>query len=506
MSITKGVFSSSAFQVAINLVQRLIGIVSTLILARLLTPDDFGIIAILALTIHLTDILSDAGSKQYIIQKQNTEDSDLNTAWTIDIIGKFTLTGIIWLIAPTIATSLNNPLLTDAIRVVSLCIPIRAMHNPALILLAKEFDYKRLFKLGVWQKLLSFSVVMIVVAIQPSYWAIVAGDIVSAMVLLVGSYQIHSYRPGLSLAHLKEQWAFSQWSLLRGITGYARSQADILIVSKLFPPAALGGYHLQRELALTPAFSLVIPAIEPLLSAIAKAKYDAQLLAYRLRLSMVTLLALLVPLSIFIFFSSELIVAVLLGDQWLQYHELLAYFSLMFFAFCFHALISDCFTAINRMRLLFYFDLLSTFAIVAILLAFIDLDIHLFALVRGVAGLFITISLLLLLNTVTQLNILRLLVNLLPACLAAVLSTFITQAATQLLPVHTWALITLVFKTLVFFAAYLVLLLVLIKILRATFTTRESYLEEIAQLSGNIDHLMTTIRQKLRPKTATEDK
>ena len=500
MSITSRVFSSSAFQVAINLAQRLIGILSTLILARMLTPDDFGIIAILALTIHLIDILSDAGSQQYIIQKQDSDITDLNTAWSIDIIGKFALTGIIFLVAPLIALTLNNPLLTDAIRVVSLSIPLRALRNPALILLAKELEYKKLFKLNICQKLLSFCAVMIVVAIQPSYWAIVTGDIVSAIIMLVGSYRIHSYRPQWTLRRLREQWSFSQWALLRGITGFGRSQADILIVSKLFPPAALGGYHLQRELALIPAFSLVIPAVEPLLSAIAKAKQDVELLRYRMRLSMVTLLAILIPLSTFIFLESELIVAVLLGEQWTQQHKLLGYFSLMFFAFCFHALISDCFTAINKVRSLFFFDLLSTLFIATLLLTFMHLDIHAFALLRGFGGLLITISLLLLLNKMTQFNASKLLLNLLPTLVATSLALTAERWLDPLMSTNTWPIIPLTLNTLVFFTVYLFLFLLFSKTLFKLINYKGYSLDETAQLSDNILSLFASALSRSRSR------
>jgi O-antigen/teichoic acid export membrane protein len=501
MSITRRVFSSSAFQIGINLAQRLIGILSTLILARLLTPADFGIIAILALSIHLIDILSDAGSQQYIIQKQDADDTDLNTAWSIDVVGKLLLTAIIWLLAPLIATTLNNPLLSDAIRVVSLSIPIRAFRNPALILLAKELEYQQLFKLGICQKMLSFGAVMLVVAIHPSYWAIVAGDIVAALTLLIGSYRIHPYRPRWSLTRLREQWSFSQWSLLRGITGFGRSQADILIVSKLFPPAALGGYHLQRELALIPAFSLIIPATEPLLSAISKAKHDSELLCYRMRLSMVTLLAILIPLSVFIFRESELIVAVLLGDQWVANHRLLGYFSLMFFAFSFHALVSDCFTAINKLRALFYFDLLSTVVIVSLLLLFSFLTLEQFALLRGLAGLAITLSLLVFLQTLCRFNIFRLASNLGLILLATLAALIASQALSYTLADNLWPIIPLTLYTLVYFLVFAVTFYISTQLVarrHRPVTGQLLAVEESLQLNHDVFELLTKLYKRLR--------
>lgn len=437
--------------------QRLIGIISTMILARLLTPNDFGVIAIIALTVHLADILSDAGSQQYIIQKQDTDDNDINTAWTLDIISKFFLTVIIILLAPFIAETLDNPLLTHAIQIVSLSIPLRALRSPGLIIFAKEFEYGKLFKLSLYQKLISFSAVMLVVFIKPSYWAIVIGDIVSALTLLIGSYKISHYRPSLTLVKFKDQWGFSKWSLLRGITGFLRSQADMLIVSKAFPAGTLGSYHLQRELALIPAISLIIPAMEPLLSAVSKAKHDHNLLIYRMRLSILTLLSFLLPLSCFIYVYSEDITYVLLGEQWVAYHQLLSFFSLMFFAFCLHALVSDFFTALNQMRTLFIFDLLSTLFILGILLLAIDASILNFSLIRGVAGLAITVSLIIMLNKIVSLKLMYLLCSLIPIVFASMgaISASIWFNSLMLIDLH--PLLSLILISALFFSLYILM-------------------------------------------------
>ncbi|MBL4763618.1 MAG: oligosaccharide flippase family protein [Gammaproteobacteria bacterium] len=457
MSLTKKVLAGSYFQILINVFQRLIGIISTIILARLLTPNDFGIIAILAITVHLIDILSDAGSQQYIIQKQSINDDDVNTAWTIDIIGKVFLTLVIWLLAPLIADTLNNPLLTNAIRIVSLSIPLRALKNPGLILLAKNLQYQKLFKLGMYQKFLSFASVMIFVLISPSYWAIIVGDIVSATIYLVGSYYIDSFKPRLTLKKVVEQWRFSQWALLRGITGFLRSQADILIVSKFFPTASLGSYHMTRELALIPALSVIIPATEPLLSAISQSKHDRELLNYRIRLSLVTLIAILLPLSVFIYLYSQEIVTVVLGEQWIEYHQLLGFFSIMFFTFCLHALISDCFTALNKMRKLFYFDLLSTIFIITILMLSTKSTVFEFSLIRGIAGFAITGTLLVILERLTLFGLKKLAQNTLPSFIACILAVLITMQLEKLglQDLHPFVGLTLI--SAIFFSVYTLL-------------------------------------------------
>ena len=452
MSITAKVFASSAFQIALNLIQRSLGIISTLILARVLAPEDFGVIAILMLAMHLVDILSDAGSQQYIIQKQNSDHLDLNTAWSFDVISKTLLTLDLWLCAPYISQVLENPLLTTPIQIISISIPLRALRNPALILLAKELDYSPIFRINLTQKLLSFVSVMLCLVISPSYWAIVIGDLVAALVLLFGSYYINSYRPFFTLKKLKDQWEFSQWSLLRGITGFFRSQFDILVVSKMHNPAALGGYHIQRELALIPVFSLFVPAAEPLLTAIAKAKHDIQLFRYRVRISLLSSLIFLLPTSAFIFMFSKNIVSGLLGPQWIEQHQLLSYFSLMFLTFCFHTVLCDCFVALNKMKLLFKFDLASTVITVITLLLLSDFNLTNFALIRGITGLAVTTGLLLILAQITKLELSKLFLNTIPTITATFLASTV---ASMLSPTGFGPIVDLGSISLLFFMIFL---------------------------------------------------
>jgi lipopolysaccharide exporter len=264
------------------------------------------------------------------------------------------------------------------------------------------------FVLSIWQKAFSFTVVVVFALIQPSYWAIIAGDLVAAVVMTAGSYFIHGYRPALTLQKVGVQWHFSKWLILRGVVGFTRSQIDNLIVSKLFGAGQLGGYHLIRELATFPALSVIIPGSEPLQAAIAERKGHSEQLAYRIRLSLFMMVTLLTPLTIFMAAYSEQIVNVVLGAQWVDFEGLLRPFSLFFFTFCLFALVSDAFVATGQVRALFIFDLVSTTIIVWFLLSLEDITLYTMAWARGWLAVLTTIALLLILQSRTHFNLARL--------------------------------------------------------------------------------------------------
>lgn len=401
-SISRKVVNSAGFLLAAQLVQRSLGLISTLILARLLTPEHFGVVALVAIALQFFDILADAGNQHYIIQKTDLEDADLHTAWTLDVLIKLTVFAGVCLATPALAAYFTTPELKVALPIAALALPLRALRNPMLMRWARELNYRPGFILSLWSKVVSFVVVISWALMQPSYWALIAGSLVSVLVLVIGSYRLTLFRPTFSLSRVRDQWAFSQWVILRGLTGFTRSQIDNLVVSRLFTTGELGGYHLVRELATFPAVSVIIPGSEPLQSAIAESQQRAENLAYRLRLSQFMMIALLTPITAYMMVDAELIVAVLLGDQWSEFGSLLRPFGLYFFTFCLFALVSDAFMALGRVRALFLFDLVSTGLILTILFSLPNPDLMMLAWVRGILAIATTLALMVQLNLSTR--------------------------------------------------------------------------------------------------------
>lgn len=427
MSASMKVVQSSSLLLALQLVQRSLGIISTLVLARLLAPEDFGVIALVTIVLQFFELLVDTGNQQYIVQKTSVSSQDLNTAWSLDILIKSSIAVIVVLCSPLIAAYLDTKELTLALSVAALTLPIRALKTPGLMMLAKDINYRPLFRLTLWQKGLSFIAVMSCALIHASYWAFILGNLVSALVLAIGSYQVDSFRPHWSLNRAREQWSFSRWLLLRGMVGFTRSQIDNLIVSKLFGTGSLGGYNLVREVSLMPALSAIIPMTEPLLASIAQVKHDPESLAYRIRLSLAVLASLLVPVTAFIWSYPELIVGVLLGDKWQAYGPLLQPFSLLFFTFCLFSLVSDSVIALGRVKGLFLFDSLSTAIIIAVLLTFSTGSLSGLAWARGWLALATTLGLLLILNRWTAFGILRFLWLTTPAIAGSSLAIYLVM-------------------------------------------------------------------------------
>lgn len=425
MSTSSRVLKSSFFLLAIQVVQRSLGIISTLILARLLTPENFGIVALVTIALQFFEVLVDTGNQQYIIQKHRVSDEDLNTAWSVDVIIKSAIALLIIASSPAVAAYFETPELTLALSVGALALPIRALKTPGMMLLARQISYRPVFKLTLWQKGLSFITIITIALIHPSHWAIIVGNLVSAVILAIGSYRVHSYRPSWTLLHVRKQWRFSRWLVMRGIVGFTRAQIDNLLVSKFFGTTSLGGYNLVREVALLPALSAIVPMSEPMLAAIAESKHNAAILAYRVRLSLALMITVLIPVTTFILLYPELIILVLLGERWEIYAPLLQPFGLFFFTFCLFELICNAIIAQGKVKALFAFDVTSTAIVIGTLLMAGTADLETMAWVRGWLAVGTTMALLIILNQWTKFGAARLIWLCTPALIASLAAAWL---------------------------------------------------------------------------------
>jgi O-antigen/teichoic acid export membrane protein len=425
-SLTSQVLSSSFLLLIIRLIQRSIGLISTLILARVLTPNDFGIVAISVLIVHFCDALSATGSLQYIVQKTDVDSDDINSAWTIDIIMKSVLWVILVLAIPLISSFYDRPEIENALYVSSFVLLIGAFKSPGLMLLRRALSYKPIFRISILQKLLSFSVVMVFVYFEPSYWALIIGDLVSTLTLTIGSYYIHTAKPKFSLRKVKEQWAFSQWVLLKGGVGFVRAESDTILVSKYFSSEALGAYHLARHLSIMPSTEIIGPAIEPLIASFARVKHEPEKLAYQFTLSLLVIVLLIMPACTFIWSFPEPIIDFFLGEQWDIAYPILSALSIFLFTIVIGQLLSQFCIALGKVKSIFIYDVLSLLIVVSILLTFMTDSLYHFSLLRGGVA-FILVSLFFVyLKSISSLSIIYISKLIIPMAILSLISAALT--------------------------------------------------------------------------------
>lgn len=350
-----------------KLLSKFIGLISTLILARLLTPSDFGVIAAISIVLYFFDVFGNVATEQYIMQKKRLRKSELNTAWSIDIILKSVICIVLISLSGVIANLLNKPEITTGLMVVSLVLPINALKSSSLLQQKRLLRYQGIFALGVTEKLIAFAVVISSALLFKNFWSFILADLVSAALGVLLSYLWFKKLPHLTLVDWRQQLSFSGWMLGKNMVGYLRSQADTFFVSRLFTANSLGQYNLSRELAMMPGHYFLAPAIEPILSALRETVHIRDYFFQQIATALVITFFITVPIAIFLATFAEPITLLLLGEQWDKAGGLLSCLAWLVVYWGAVYVLEITLISQGKVKALFAFDVFSLLCIVAVL-------------------------------------------------------------------------------------------------------------------------------------------
>lgn len=458
MSLSQQILKGSLILLLMRLFLRGSGIISMLVLARLLSTEDFGLVAIVSSAVFLFDILSETGARQYVIQKSVISDDDLNTVWSLSFLLKLAVWLLFVIAIPYISLYFSEPKLSLPLYVISLILPISGLSNPGMVLYQKEFNYIPLFQLSVAVKVVSFVIVMFLAFYLRNYWAMVFGVVISYITKTIGSYYLHSFRPSWSLRKVSEQWNFSKWMLLKGILGYIRAQFDTLMVSKLFGVSALGGYNMMKNLSFIPAQDIVVPATEPLLSSFSKVKGDHYRLTYQIGFSTMIISLLIFPVVAFLAQFYQLVITVLLGQKWMEYSLLLGIMSILILTFSFVAIFQHALTAVGKVKIIFMYDLFSVITVISLLLIIDFSTLIEFTIIRCVLALVLVIVYSFFVFRIFSIKVgylMKLIFPIIIACLGASYIAYLVDNFVDFNPIAMFVTMPIVFFATYFFIIFL---------------------------------------------------
>lgn len=339
-------------------ISKLVGPITSMVLARVLTPEAFGVVTTLTMIIAFVEIFTDAGFQRYIIQhefKDSVEqDESTNVAFWSNIAMSFLFWGGIALFADSLAVLVGNPGLGNVLIVAGISIPIQAFSSIQMAVFRRLLDFKSLFFRRLVSTLIPLFVTVPLALWLRSYWALVFGTIAvnlsNAIVLTLQS----PWKPRFyfNFRQLKDMMSFSVWSLLDAILIWATNYVEIFFISSMLSAYYLGIY--KTSMTTVSQFTSIItatvlPLIMPTLSRIQN-DYSAMrqmLLAMQKYLGMM-----LLPIGFGIFMFSQLITDILLGSQWQEAVPYIGIWGLMeVVTVVFSRMCSNIFPAIGRPKI-----------------------------------------------------------------------------------------------------------------------------------------------------------
>lgn len=307
----------SAWMIALRIADRFVGLISTIILARLLVPADFGLIALAMAMVGAITILGEFGFELALIQNQKAERRHYDTAWTLSILRGLFAGLIIFLLAEPLANIFEDPRLTEVIQILAFLPLIQGTYNIGTVAFRKELTLNKEFIFRILPRLAGVAITIAFAFTWRSYWALVYGTLAGASLRLVLSYVMHSFRPRLSFAALGEIFDFSKWILLNSIVAFANRKADTFIIAKFLDATALGMFALSRQIANMASSEVIAPIKQALFPGYSKLAHDVALLrkAFLDVFGILVLIAL--PVAVGIGLTAQFFVPILLGPNWL---------------------------------------------------------------------------------------------------------------------------------------------------------------------------------------------
>ena len=224
---------------------RAIGIVSAIILARLLMPADFGLMAIAIAVIAFSQGLTTTGFDSALIQKQEKPEDFLNTAWTFELCRNLALALIIFVSAPLLAIFFNEPRATIILKVLSVTYVFQGFRNIGVVYFRKNLEFHKQFIYEMVPVVFYISIVIPMAYILRNVWALVWATLASQIVGCIMSYILHPHRPKLDFQKKKaaELFNFGKWILGSSIVVMIREQGVTMFIGKLMGMATLGFYN-----------------------------------------------------------------------------------------------------------------------------------------------------------------------------------------------------------------------------------------------------------------------
>lgn len=351
-----------------------LGVISTIILARILFPDDFGLIALTMALVAFFEIFSSFGFDINIIQKDKVTNNTLNSAWTCKIISGIFLSIVIWLISDFSGTYFNDDRLPLLVSIIAFLPLINSLENIGFVLYRKNLDLKKEFTLGVVSKIVSFVVTISAALLLENYWALVIGMFTNATAKIILSYTLHPYRPSLSLSEAKDLFNFSKWLMINNVLIFFNHKVTDFFIGKQSNSTELGYYTVGYEISNLPTTELVFPLSRAMFPAYSQLKNDKEALRESFVRFTQIVMIFAAPISFGIAITAEELVYVFFGEKWEALIPIISIMALYGLVRCSVQNIGSIFIALGKPNIPVFMSVVRLTVLVPLLLHYVAIE------------------------------------------------------------------------------------------------------------------------------------
>lgn len=317
-----------------EIVSKLISPITNMVLARLLAPEAFGLVATVTMVVTFAEVLTDAGFQKYIVQHEFEDEDDLdvstNVAFWTNFIFSLLIFTVIVIFADPIAALVGSKGEGKTIIVACIAIPLVSFSSIQMARYRRSFDFKTLFISRIVASLLPFVITLPFALILKNHWALIIGsltkELVNAVILTVTS----KWKPTFTyrIDKLREMLSFSLWSMFEQISIWLTANLDIFLIGRMLDKYYVGLYKTSMT-TVNSYISIITTATTPVLfSALSRCQYnEAEFRAIFFKFQRLVSV-LVMPMGVGLFLYRDLATMILLGSQWYEASDFIGLWAL----------------------------------------------------------------------------------------------------------------------------------------------------------------------------------
>lgn len=369
MALKAQILKGTSWLLAGRLVSNALGLLSTLIAARLLMPEDFGLMAIAMSIFGMAGAVVELPVGAALVQMKDARKADFDTAWTINFLRGAIVAALMMLAAWPASLAFGDPRLFALVAALAAYPLLLGLRNSWFEQYIRDMDFRREALIDVITKVTSLSVTIWIGLATRSYWALPAGLVASGLANTLASYALRPQLPAFDLSAFRKFFGFSIWIGLGNIADNVRDASTTLFLGRFIGNAKLGAFSVGSQFGERLELILYAPMERTLFAAYSLIQDDRARVRDVYLKSIQACFAIILPVCLGMGLLAPEIIAVALGPKWPLAAVVLAFAAPITALYLLAGLSNSLTNALGHPRRLFKYKALSAALHVPVLLA-----------------------------------------------------------------------------------------------------------------------------------------
>ena len=316
--IGKKVLAGASIIGGFQLIARFFDMIALVIVARLLTPEDFGLFSIAASTLLIANSLTELPVIDVLVQRRDFRHEDVDTAFTLTTLRGLLIAVLLIAGSHPLAAFYEDDRLITVIWVLALGPVFQGLASPMMVKFLRDMNFGPTAKAVLFGKLISTSASVVVAWLTGSYWALVAGLVTAPVITAIATHFIAPYRPRIRFGGMFSILNFAGWVTISRIIFTLNQQSDRFFIGAIVGKASLGRYALGSDLSSLVTYTLAGPVMQPLFAGLSQFSNDRERMANAYLRSQRVMMSLVLPLAVGFACVASPAITLFFGAKWTQ--------------------------------------------------------------------------------------------------------------------------------------------------------------------------------------------